>query len=57
MHIEFYGAADQSPRKAILGALVSGDDETWFIKFSGPAELATREIRNFKAFLQGLTFP
>ncbi len=56
-YIELFGSADQSPRKAILGALVSGNDETWFIKFTGPAELATREMPNFKAFLKGLTFP
>lgn len=47
-----------TPRQeeAIVGAIVTAAERTWFFKLKGDAELAKRETERFKAFVQSVKF-
>jgi hypothetical protein len=42
--------------QSILGAVVPGDGEAWYIKLKGANGLAKREKQNFRDFLQSIRF-
>lgn len=46
------GAAADSPRRAILVAVLLDGDMEWFIKLTGDAEVAERERTEFQAFVK-----
>ena len=41
-------------KEAILAAILSHADQTWFFKLSGPSKLVSNQRRNFTLFLESL---
>jgi peptidoglycan/xylan/chitin deacetylase (PgdA/CDA1 family) len=44
------------PRERTLGVIVPRGEQTWFIKFRGPAELVGKQQSAFEAFVRSLRF-
>jgi hypothetical protein len=44
------------PRERTLGVMVPRGEQTWFIKFRGPAELVGKQQSAFEAFVRSLRF-
>ena len=55
-YVELIGPEDADPREAILGAILTDSNRTWFFKLKGPAELAEREKEHFRSFVQSANF-
>jgi hypothetical protein len=55
-YVELFGPDDAEPRQAIIGAVLSNADRTWFFKLAGPAELVRREKERFRSFLESVQF-
>jgi hypothetical protein len=55
-----YDIAGTSPgsgeAQRILGAILHGDDATWFFKMTGDADLVEKQKANFTAFLKSVSF-
>jgi len=54
--VELLGPEDGEPRRAMLGAIVPIDGQTWFFKLTGEAASAEREKARFRAFVQSVQF-
>ncbi|MCA9247374.1 MAG: hypothetical protein KDA42_09675 [Planctomycetales bacterium] len=50
------GPDDAESRQTILGVITIVGDRSWFIKLTGPAELAEKERENFEAFARSVRF-
>ena len=62
-YVRLFEEGDTDDRQAILGAILPITDEdgassgaAWFLKFKGPAKLATDEEDNFKTFVESIQF-
>jgi len=52
--ISYYFLTNQKNNKAVLGAVLSDDKKTLFIKVMGPMSTLERHQTRFKAFIKGL---
>jgi hypothetical protein len=48
---------DENAPKSTLVAVVPKNNRTWFIKFSGDADVVSKEKSNFEQFLESITLP
>ncbi|MCA9064145.1 MAG: hypothetical protein KDA96_13830 [Planctomycetaceae bacterium] len=55
-YVNIPGSESQDPREAVLGVLVDVEQETWFFKLKGEAELAQREEQKFRDFVSSIRF-
>ncbi|KAA0138275.1 hypothetical protein FYZ48_12330 [Gimesia chilikensis] len=55
-YVKLIGPEGETPRPAILGAIIYRDNLAWFVKFTGPAKLAEKEEANFKEFVKSIRF-
>jgi hypothetical protein len=55
-YAEMFGPADADSRQAILGVIAPREDRTWFVKLTGPADLAAAEKDRFLEFVASIRF-
>ena len=56
LRVELVGPVTAQPREAILGVICSRQDQSWFFKMKGDAELVERERGRFESFVSSMKF-